>query len=100
MIANYAIYDFDWGGDLSFTGTKGHGRNTILHAKGDAEGKPRNQTGWRASCMYLWNTTEGGPCFLRPTGSKSADSPSPKTSSNRCLKEIDSDWKAVVDTKR
>ena len=33
-------------------------------------------------------------------GSKSADSPSPKTSSNRCLKEIDSDWKAVVDTKR
>ena len=32
-------------------------------------------------------------------GSKSADSPSPKTSSNRCLKEIDSDWKAVVNTK-
>eukprot|EP00493_Phyllostaurus_siculus_P000001 UN00001 len=50
--------------------------------------------------MYLWNTTEGGPCFLRPTGSKSADSPSPKTSSNRCLGSIDADWKAQVDTKR
>ena len=24
--------------------------------------------GWRASCMYLWDTPEGGPCFMRPTG--------------------------------
>ena len=32
-------------------------------------------------------------------GSKSADSPSPETSTSRCLKKIDSDWKAVVDTK-
>ena len=35
------------------------------------------QTGWRASCMYGWNTTEGGPCFLRPTGARSWDSPNP-----------------------
>ena len=33
-------------------------------------------------------------------GSKSADSPSPKTASNKCLKKIDSNWKAVVNTKR
>ena len=31
-------------------------------------------------------------------GSISADAPSPKTSSTRCLKEFDSDWKAVVNT--
>ena len=26
---------------------------------------------------YGWNTTEGGPCFLRPTGALSWDAPNP-----------------------
>ena len=26
---------------------------------------------------YGWNTTEGGPCFLRPTGARSWDAPNP-----------------------
>jgi len=98
-IANHATYDFEHGGDLSMDAFTANA-NIEMVAYGDPEGKPRKQTGWRASCMYLWNTTEGGPCFLRPTGSKSADSPSPKTSSNRCLGSIDADWKAQVDTTR
>ena len=68
MIANYATYDFNKGGDLSFKDPELAGP-VHLSARGDAEGKPRNQTGWRASCMMMWNTDEGGPCLLRPSGS-------------------------------
>jgi hypothetical protein len=28
--------------------------------------------------MYAWNTTEGGPCFLRPTPSAAFDAPAPE----------------------
>ena len=55
----------------------GAGQNIWKTAQGDREGQPVAQTGWRASCMYGWNTTEGGPCFLRPTGARSWDSPNP-----------------------
>ena len=24
-------------------------------------------SGWRVSCSQWWNTTEGGPCYMRPT---------------------------------
>ena len=34
-------------------------------------------TGWRTSCMYLWNTTEGGPCVMRPIPDTSFDAPNP-----------------------
>ena len=40
-IANYATYDFNQGGDLAFS----RGNAVRLYAKGDNEGKPRNQTG-------------------------------------------------------
>ena len=40
-IANYATFDFEKGGDLSFN----KGFNVRRYAKGDNEGKPRNQTG-------------------------------------------------------
>ena len=33
--------------------------------------------GWRASCMYMWNTTEGGPCVLRPILPTAWDAPNP-----------------------
>ena len=40
-IANYKTFDFEKGGDLSFN----KGFNVRRYAKGDNEGKPRNQTG-------------------------------------------------------
>ena len=36
-------------------------------ARGDAEGNPMPLTNWRVHCNKLWNTTDGGPCFVRPT---------------------------------
>ena len=94
-IANYATYDFDQGGDFSFT----EGRNMIMRAKGDADGKPRNQTGWRASCMYLWGTPEGGPCVLRPTPSRAADSPGTELLTNECVAGYEEDWRPIISTK-
>lgn len=47
--------------------------------------------------MYAWNTTEGGPCFLRPTPATASDAPNPELLSfNNCVKEIDSDGKCVI----
>jgi len=97
-IANHATYDFEHGGDLSFDADLG--ANVEMVAYGDKEGKPRNQTGWRASCMYLWDTPEGGPCFMRPTGSRSADSPDPTHDQMKyCLAGFDEDWNAQANTK-
>ena len=61
---------------------------------GDKEGKPRNQTGWRASCMYLWKNS--GPCFLRPTGSSSYDSPDSEHNTNACVLKVDENGKPVM----
>ena len=93
-IANHATYDFDQGGDLSFT----KGRNMIMRAKGDADGKPRNQTGWRASCMMMWNTSEGGPCLIRPSGSDSADSPDTEHRTEECVDGYNKDWTPIIST--
>merc|ERR1711963_5716 len=73
MIANKPMYKWENGGDLTFGG----GGNIFYTATGDIEGKPVAQTGWRASCMYGWDTPEGGPCFLRPTPVLAADAPNP-----------------------
>jgi len=62
------------GGDLSF-GKKLRRDPTFNIAIGDANGQPQAYTGWRTSCMYVWNTTMGGPCVLRPTNANSWDSP-------------------------
>ena len=95
MIANYATYDFSKGGDLSFKDSDSLG-HVILRAKGDAEGKPRNQTGWRASCMMMWDTPEGGPCVLRPSGSNAADSPDPSHATEECVEGYDEDWRPIL----
>ena len=95
MIANYATYDFEKGGDLSFKDPDVAGP-VHLSAKGDVDGKPRNQTGWRASCMMMWNTTEGGPCLLRPSGSRAADSPDPTHSTYDCVEGYDESGKPIL----
>merc|ERR1711892_320682 len=95
MIANKPTYRFRNGGDLSF----GQGVNIWETAQGDNDGNPVAQRGWRASCMYAWNTTEGGPCVLRPSGALAADSPNPdKITHSKCIKEIDSNGKCVPNT--
>ena len=91
-IANHATYDFENGGDLSFQ----RGKNMIMRAKGDAEGKPRNQTGWRASCMMMWDTPEGGPCLLRPSGSRAADSPDPTHQSWDCVEGYEESGQPIL----
>ena len=35
--------------------------------------------------MMMWNTTEGGPCFLRPTGSGMSDSPNKELNTKNCV---------------
>ena len=70
----------------------------IMRAKGDADGKPRNQTGWRASCMMMWDTPEGGPCLLRPTPSMAADSPDTEHLPTECVEGYDEDWRPIIST--
>jgi hypothetical protein len=95
MIANKPTYRFRNGGDLSF----GAGQNIWKTAQGDKDGNPVAQTGWRASCMYSWDTPEGGPCFLRPTGAKSWDAPNPdKIIFDSCVLDVTSDGTCVIDT--
>ena len=102
MIANKPMYKWpNTGGDLAFMSCSGSsddeednddegtGGASNVHsvAIGDKDGKPLPLTGWRASCMYIWNTDEGGPCFLRPT-SDSFDAPNPdKIVSSECIKK-------------
>lgn len=90
MIANRPMYRMDRGGDMSFGDASG--ADTIYPtAIGDPEGRPTPIFGWRASCMAHWNTTEGGPCFLRPTKAAAPDGPNPhRQAFPNCLKEINS----------
>merc|ERR1711892_50472 len=95
MLANKPTYRFENGGDLSF----GKGMNLWYTAVGDEDGNPVAQTGWRASCMYAWNTTEGGPCFMRPPPATAADAPNPdKVASNKCVTKVEN-GKCVMNTK-
>ena len=94
MIANHPTYDFELGGDMSFI----NGDNVLLAARGDSEGQPRQQTGWRASCMMMWNTPEGGPCVLRPSGSQAADSPDPEHHTVDCVSGYTEDRRPVIST--
>ena len=66
----------------------------IMFARGDNEGKPRKQTGWRASCMYLWKNS--GPCFLRPSGSTAYDSPDSEHATKNCVSKIDTNGKPII----
>ena len=42
---------------------------------GDANGNPLQTIGWRVSCQKWWKTTEGGPCYMRPTSREHEDAP-------------------------
>ena len=107
---------FTGGGDLSFLSCDvdaifdGTGKAAVRNiAIGDQNGKPVAQTGWyaaclvfegenflihlfrRTSCFYLFNTTEGGPCLMRPMPPNSWDAPNPKELTNpQCIE----DWRA------
>jgi len=71
--------------------------NIFQTAVGDPDGNPVAQTGWRASCMMMWNTTEGGPCVLRPTPSNAFDSPnSDKMAVHNCVKGLDKKGKCII----
>ena len=78
MIANKPTYRMiGKGGDLSFFSPdlSDQCEPIVDAAVGTPEGEPAAMTGWRASCMYLWNTTEGGPCVLRPIPATAWDAP-------------------------
>ena len=48
--------------------------------------------------MAHWNTSEGGPCFLRPTKASAPDSPNPdKMAFPHCVKEVNSAGQCVID---
>ena len=99
-IANYATYQsakYGGGGDLSFKEDNTAGWSILnLHARGDAEGRPRNQTGWRASCMYSWDTIEGGPCVLRPVQGRQPDGPDPEHNTKNCVTGYELDENNIV----
>ena len=79
--------------------SRAFGPDLIMRAKGDAEGKPRNQTGWRASCMMAWDTPEGGPCVLRPSGSNAADSPDTEHLTTECVEGYNTtNWRPIIST--
>ena len=46
--------------------------------------------------MYLWNTPEGGPCVLRPSGSRASDSPDPEHETQDCVEGYDEDWTPII----
>merc|ERR1719209_1436142 len=97
QLANKPLYKMGKGGDLSFT-SKDESIPNYNVAVGDGEGNPIAHTGWRTSCMYVWNTTMGGPCVLRPTPVGSWDAPS-KTqfvNPNLCLKGVSKDGTCIV----
>jgi len=94
-IANKPTYQIGTGGgDLSFLACVGEGSSqTYVRniAIGDQNGQPVAMTGWRTSCFYHFNTTEGGPCMMRPMNPSSWDAPNPKDLANpKCVE----DWRA------
>ena len=51
----------------------------------------------RASCMYMWNTTDGGPCVLRPIKPDCFDAPNrDKNIDTGCVEGVDSDLKCII----
>merc|ERR1711936_631447 len=94
-IANKPTYQIGTGGGgLSFLAWVGEGSSqTYVRniAIGDQNGQPVAMTGWRTSCFYHFNTTEGGPCMMRPMNPSSWDAPNPKDLAHpKCVE----DWRA------
>ena len=61
----------------------------------------RNFLSWirRTSCMYLWNTDEGGPCVLRPTSQGAFDNPAAGSMSDDCVDYVDDSGQCVIDNR-
>jgi len=100
MIANHPKYSLEKGGDLAFTSCTSSGGEPVPirdYAFGDKDGNPIAQTGWRTSCMYLWNTDEGGPCVLRPTSQGAFDNPAAGSMSDDCVDYVDDSGQCVID---
>jgi len=96
QLANKPLYKMGKGGDLSFS--EDDVDFPIYNvAIGDVNGEPQAYTGWRTSCMMVWNTTMGGPCVLRPTNFNSADSPyEGKFANSYCITEVHEDGSCSV----
>ena len=63
---------------------------------GDVNGNPIASWGWRVSCGNAWNTTDGGPCVLRPTSAYHDDSPNPGVGIFNCYNGLDLEGKPKV----
>ena len=47
--------------------------------------------------MMMWNTTEGGPCVLRPTPANAFDSPNPdKMAVHNCVEGLNKKGKCII----
>ena len=67
---------------------KASGKN--FPALGDVDGKPLSATNWRVDCNKLWNTTVGGPCFVRNTRPECPDdNPASYKILQDCLQYVD-----------
>jgi len=95
VLANKPRYFFDQGGDLSF-GANTFNQGIVKHARGDPDGNPVAQSGWRVSCMMAWNTTEGGPCVLRPIPGLAADAPNVDKMSAKCVDGYDTNGTCIM----
>lgn len=94
MLANRPLYSQNTqeGTDSNF-GTlslyTGNPRDRV--AVGDSEGNPIQGFRWRAHCNTLWNTTDGGPCFWRPSQQDCPEgNPAASTLTQNCWNRTDS----------
>jgi len=98
MLANKPTYAFNWGSDVGFCcGDDPTGGVRILpHSVGDKNGKPLATWAWRVSCNDAWNTTDHGPCVMRPTKTNSEGAPLQTESSWDCYGGIDKNGQIKV----
>ena len=105
MLANRPTYQFDLGGDTTFgitnpqqhrAGSRFNTTSLKFHSVGGVDGEPVAYRGWRVVCQTLWNTTEGGPCFMRPTQTGSFDTPNKGQLVVDCFDGLDEDGKPTV----
>ena len=93
MIANKPTYIFEHGGSPAFMA----GNTTYFSTSvGDVNGNPLPTHDWRVSCQPLWNTTEGGPCFMRPTSRVVPDGPIEDAGVYDCAESMDENGNIIL----
>jgi len=98
LIANRPIYHRNFHGAERQTGFKEAGKS--IPALGDVEGKPLALTNWRVHCSPIWNTTDGGPCFVRPTIPEcSEDNPESSKLLSDCSEGFDANGNRILKNK-